>query len=132
MTDQHDSAEQLANVSADLTALADARARVRIDAAERDTDTVGFVLGRYRAQAGLTERELADLARDRLAGARRPGGRGPTGETTAPRRSRRRWASTSSPSCTAWTGRGCTRRSTGPIRNSRRRSDDRQGRRRKV
>ena len=59
MTDQHDIAEPLANVSTDLTALADAKARVRIDAAERDTDTVGYVLGRYRAQAGLTERELA-------------------------------------------------------------------------
>ena len=59
MTDPHDSAEQLANVSADLTALADARARVRIDAAEHDTDTIGFVLGRYRTHVGLTERELA-------------------------------------------------------------------------
>ena len=77
MTDHHDDAEQLANVSTDLTALADARARVRIDAAEHDTDTVGFVLGRYRARAGLTEQELADLARDRPADARRPGGRGP-------------------------------------------------------
>jgi len=54
------SAEQLANVSTNLTALADARARVRIDATERDTDTVGFVLGQYRTQAGLAERELAD------------------------------------------------------------------------
>src|SRR4051812_45557037 len=60
MDDHHDEADQLANVSTDLTALADAKARVRIDAAERDLDTVGFVLGRYRAQAGLTERELAD------------------------------------------------------------------------
>lgn len=60
MTDQHDGAEPLANVSTDLTALADARARVRIDAAERDTNTVGSVLGRYRAQAGVTERELAN------------------------------------------------------------------------
>ena len=49
----------LANVSTDLTTLADARARVRIDAAERDPDTVGSVLGRYRARGGLTERELA-------------------------------------------------------------------------
>jgi hypothetical protein len=39
---------------------ADARARVRIDAAERDTDTVGFMVGQYRAQTGLTERALAD------------------------------------------------------------------------
>jgi hypothetical protein len=60
MNDQHDVADQLVNVSTDLTALADARARVRIDAAERDTDTVGSTLGRYRAQAGLTERELAN------------------------------------------------------------------------
>jgi len=48
VTNQNDIAEQLANVSTDLTALADARARVRIDAAERDTDTVGSVLSRYR------------------------------------------------------------------------------------
>jgi hypothetical protein len=59
MTDQHDSTEQLTNVSTDLTALADARARVRIDAAERDPDTVGGVLAQYRAQAGLTEQDLA-------------------------------------------------------------------------
>jgi hypothetical protein len=51
--------DQHANVSADLTAVADARARVRLDAAERDADTVGYVLARYRAQAGLTEQELA-------------------------------------------------------------------------
>ena len=51
---------KLTNVSTDLTALANARARVRIDAAEHDTDTVGFTLGRYRTQAGLTEQELAD------------------------------------------------------------------------
>jgi hypothetical protein len=55
-----DRADQLVNVSTDLTALADARARVHIDATEGDTDTVGFVLGQYRTQAGLTERELAD------------------------------------------------------------------------
>jgi len=60
MDDQHDSTEPLANISADLTTLADARARVRIDATEGDTDTVGFVLGQYRTQAGLAERELAD------------------------------------------------------------------------
>jgi hypothetical protein len=60
MTDQDDSAEQLTNVSTDLTALADAKARVRIDAAEHDTDTVDFVLGLYRAQAGLTEQGLAE------------------------------------------------------------------------
>jgi hypothetical protein len=60
MDDQHDTAEPLANVSADLTAVADARARVRIDAAERSPDTVGSVLGRYRTQAGLTEQELAN------------------------------------------------------------------------
>ena len=60
MDDRHAIPDELANVSTDLTALADARARVRIDAAERDTDTVGYVLGRYRARAGLTERELAD------------------------------------------------------------------------
>jgi hypothetical protein len=52
--------EQLANVSADLTALPDARVRVRIDAAERDPNTVGAVLAQHRARAGLTERELAD------------------------------------------------------------------------
>ncbi len=63
MTDQHGSAEPLANVSADLTALADTRARVRIDAAERLPDTVGSVLGRYRGRAGLTEQELADRLR---------------------------------------------------------------------
>jgi hypothetical protein len=51
--------EQHANVSTDLTALTDARARVRLDAAERDADTVGCVLAQYRAQAGLTEQELA-------------------------------------------------------------------------
>ena len=60
MTNQHDSVDQLANVSTDLTALTDARARVRIDAAERNPNTVGYMLGRYRTQAGLTERELAD------------------------------------------------------------------------
>ena len=60
MTDPHDSAEQLANVSADLTTLADAQACVRIDAAERSTETVGSVLGRYRALTGLTERQLAE------------------------------------------------------------------------
>jgi hypothetical protein len=60
MNNQHDSAEQLANVSTALTALADAKARVRIDAAERDTNTVGFVLGQYRAHAGLTEQELTN------------------------------------------------------------------------
>jgi hypothetical protein len=60
VNDQNDGAEQLTNVSTNLTALADARARVRIDATERDTDTVGFVLGQYRTQAGLAERELAD------------------------------------------------------------------------
>jgi hypothetical protein len=49
-----------ANVSATLTALADAKARVRIDAAERDPDTVGHLLGSYRARAGMTEQELAD------------------------------------------------------------------------
>jgi hypothetical protein len=59
VNDQNDSAEQLTNVSTDLTALADAKARVRIDTTERDTDTVGFVLGQYRSRAGLTERELA-------------------------------------------------------------------------
>lgn len=59
MTDQHD-AESLANLSADLTAIIDARAQVRIDAAERDPNTVGFALGRYRVRAGLTEQELAD------------------------------------------------------------------------
>jgi hypothetical protein len=60
VTEQHDNIDQLANVSTNLTTLADAKARVRIDAAERDPDTVGFALGQYRAQAGLTERELAD------------------------------------------------------------------------
>jgi hypothetical protein len=58
-----DSTDQLHNVSTDLTALADARARVRIDATEGDTDTVGFVLSQYRTHAGLTERELADWLR---------------------------------------------------------------------
>ena len=52
--------DQLANVSTDLTALTDARARVRIDAAERDAATVGCVLAQYRAQASLTEQALAD------------------------------------------------------------------------
>jgi len=72
MTDQHDSAGQLANVSTDLTALADARARVRIDTAEHDTDTVGFLLGQYRTQAGLTEGELAGLERVVFLSERRP------------------------------------------------------------
>ena len=50
----------LTPVSTALTALADAKARVRIDAAERAADTVGYVLGQYRSHAGMTERELAD------------------------------------------------------------------------
>jgi hypothetical protein len=50
---------QLANLSEDLTSLHNARARVRIGAAEREDDTVGSVLRRYRNQAGLTEQELA-------------------------------------------------------------------------
>ena len=50
----------LANVSPNLTALEDARARVRIDGAERDRNTVGYRLGAYRRREGLTEQELAD------------------------------------------------------------------------
>jgi hypothetical protein len=57
---QHDPAEPIANVSTSLSTLANAKARVRIDKAERNADTVGFVLLAYRAQAGLTEQELAD------------------------------------------------------------------------
>jgi hypothetical protein len=47
------------NVSASLTALDDARARVRIDAAEHDHDTVGHLLATYRKREGLTEQALA-------------------------------------------------------------------------
>jgi transcriptional regulator with XRE-family HTH domain len=51
--------EDPANGSTTLTALADAKARVRIDAAERDPDTVGHLLAAYRTREGLTEQELA-------------------------------------------------------------------------
>jgi hypothetical protein len=51
--------DDLANVSTDLSTLRDARARVRIDAAARNADTVGSMLHRYRVRAGLTEHELA-------------------------------------------------------------------------
>ena len=47
------------NVSANLTTLDDARARVRIDMAERDADTMGHLLAAYRGRYGLTEQELA-------------------------------------------------------------------------
>ena len=51
--------DNAANVSANLTALDDARVRVRIDAAERDSDSVGSVLAAYRVRYGLTEQDLA-------------------------------------------------------------------------
>src|SRR5688572_14278086 len=52
--------DDLANVTPHLTALANAKARVRIDAASRDADMVGSVLATHRKQAGLTEQGLAD------------------------------------------------------------------------
>jgi len=50
----------LANVSTHLTALADAKARVQLDATTQDADTVGSVLAAYRSQTDLTWQQLAD------------------------------------------------------------------------
>ena len=97
--------DDLANVSTNLTALANARARVQIDAAATDADTVGWVLAAHRAGAGVTVEALADwLGLDLpsladLAQELRPGS------------AARRWASTSWPSCTAQIEHGCVRRS---------------------
>lgn len=52
--------DDLANVSSNLTTLANARARVRIDAAATASDTVGSALAAYRTRAGVTVEALAD------------------------------------------------------------------------
>jgi len=52
--------DDLANVTTNLTSLANAKARVRIDATSGDADTLGSVLAIYRKQAGLNEQGLAD------------------------------------------------------------------------